>query len=109
MMRNRKLGVTAPNATQFTDNKFGHTSIELLWQIKDGHQFSDLSSIQRGNLFILPLKLGWLVTALNKSIWQNDVIQSQMLGRGLGASFLPSCKPASKLEDFLEPTMLYES
>lgn len=53
---------------------FGQIS-ELLWQIKDGHKFFHTPSIERKDLFILPLNLGWLVTALTNSIWQNDAIQ----------------------------------
>lgn len=54
---------------------FGQGSIELLWQIKDGHKFFDTASIERRDLFILPLKMRWFATALTNSIWQNDIIQ----------------------------------
>ena len=35
---------------------------------------NSLPFIERRNLFILPLNLGWFVTALANSMWQNDVI-----------------------------------
>lgn len=34
---------------------------------------NSVTFIERRNLFILPLNLGWFMTALFNSIWQNDV------------------------------------
>lgn len=50
---------------------FGQISIELLWQIKDGHKFFDTASIESRDL----LNMGWFATALTNSKWQNDIIQ----------------------------------
>lgn len=34
---------------------------------------NSVTFIERRNLFILALNLGWFMTALSNSIWQNDV------------------------------------
>ena len=34
---------------------------------------NSVTFIERRNLFILPLNLGWFMTALSNSMWQNDV------------------------------------
>lgn len=41
---------------------FDQISIALLWQIKDGLKCFDTSSIEKKDLFIFHLNLGWLVT-----------------------------------------------